>query len=315
MYKINTKVNSYKFSDLVILAGTDPRFDASVINLKLRESSIKKINFECYSIGKPLALTFKNTQIGWNFDILIKILLGKHFLSKKLFLSKCPKILLGSYLNNFKISNYLNLYLNKNLDISFLNLNISSLNSNFLGVNNSNNNNSYIMRSNFVYLVGGNLNNQLNNFSQKKKLIFQGSVGNSSLLFSDLVLPTFSFLEKKNKYLNNDGIFTHTENMNKTLKNIREDYIIFIVLFKYLSGNFFKNNYNFIKKITSLKLQNTLLIYKLSNIEKYNIKNIEKNIKNFYLTSDILQLSLTMRKCSKTIFIHKYSYKFYNNFN
>ena len=314
MYKLNTPVNLYKFTDLVLLVGTDTRFDASVLNLKLREAYIKKNNFECFSIGKPLSLTFKNTQLGWNFNIFLQILLGKHKLSKKIFLSKYPKILLGNYLSNFKIYKKLNLYLNKNLDISFINLNISSINSNFLGVSNSCNNYSPILRSNTIYFLNTYLNN-FSNYSQDKFLIFQGSVGNSNLMLSDIILPTFSFLEKKNIYLNNDGIFTKTENISKTLKNIREDFVVFMSLYKYLSGNYLDSNYNYIKKFTTLNLSNTLSIYRENNFEKFHIKNIEKNIKNFYLTSNILKTSLTMRKCSKTIFIHKYGYKFYYNSN
>lgn len=314
MYKLNTSVNLYKYTDLIMLVGVDTRFDASIVNLKLREAYIKKIDFECFSIGKPLSLTFKNIQLGWNFNIFLKILSGKHSLSKKIFLSKYPKIFLGSYLSNFKIYKKLNFYLNKNLDISFLNLKISSINSSFLGTSNSYNNYSYILRSNTIYCLDISLSN-FSRYTQNKFLIFQGSIGNSNLMLSDVILPTFSFLEKRNIYINNDGIFTKTENISKILSNSREDSILFITLYKYLYGNFFNNNYNYIKKFTSLNLQNTLAVYNFSNIEKFNIKNIERNIKNFYLTSNILKTSLTMRKCSKTMFIHKYSYKFYYGCN
>ena len=313
MYKLNTPINLYKNSDLILLVGIDTRFDASIVNLKLRENYIKTINFECFSIGKPLALTFKNTQLGWNFDIFLQIILGKHKISKKIFKSKNPKILLGTYLSNFNISKNLNLYLNNNLDISFLNLKISSINSNFLGVSNSLNNNSYIKRSNVIYFLNSNLKN-FSKYSQNKFLIYQGSFGNSNLISFDIILPTFSFLEKKNIYINNDGIFTKTEFIGKTLQYIREDYLIFISLYKYLFNNFLLFN-NKINNFVTCRLQNTLNIYNNKNIEKFYIKNIEKNIKNFYLNSDILQTSLTMRKCSKTIFIHKYSYKYYNNSN
>ena len=314
MYKLNSSINTFKHTDLIILAGVDTRFDASIINLKIRESFIKKSNFECFSIGKPLSLTFKNTQIGWNSDILINIFLGKHSLSKKLLSSKYPKILLGSYLNNFKISNKLNLYLNKNLDISFLNLKISSINANFLGVSNTKNNYSSILRSKVIYFLDTNLNN-FSSYSQNKFLIFQGSTGNSNLMLSDIILPTFSFLEKKNIYINNDGIFTKTEKISKNLKFIREDFVIFITLFKFLNGSFFDNNYKSLKILFNLQLKNTLIIYNLINFERFNINNIERNFKNFYLTSNILKMSLTMRKCSKTIFIHKNSYKIYYNCN
>ena len=314
MYKLNSSINVYKYTDLVLLVGVDTRFDASILNLKLREAYIKKINFKSYSIGKPLSLTFKNTQLGWNFNIFLDILKGKHPLSKEIYFSKNPKILIGSHLANFKIYNKLNFYLNKNLDISFLNLKISSLNSNFLGVSNSYNNYSYILRSKTVYLLDTNLDN-FSKYAQNKFLIFQGSLGNSNLILSDVILPTFSFLEKKNIYLNNEGIFTKTENISKTLQYCRDDFVVFISLYKFLSGKYLSNNFNIIKSVSKLRLKNTLAIYKNSSIEKFNIKNIEKNIKNFYLTSNILKTSLTMRKCSKTIFIHRNSYKFYYNSN
>jgi NADH-quinone oxidoreductase subunit G len=314
MYKLNSSINAYKYTDFVLLIGVDTRFDASVLNLKLREAYIKKINLKCYSIGKPLSLTFKNTQLGWNFNLFLDILKGKHPLSKEIYFSKSPKILIGSYLSNFKIYNKLNFYLNKNLDISFLNLKISSLNSNFLGVSNSYNNYSYILRSKTIYLLDTSLDN-FSNYAQNKFLIFQGSLGNSNLLLSNVILPTFSFLEKKNIYLNNEGIFTKTENISKTLQYCRDDFIVLIALYKFLLGKNLSNTFINVKSISKLPLKNTLAIYKNYNIEKFNVKNIEKNVKNFYLTSDILKTSLTMRKCSKTIFIHRNSYKFYYNSN
>ena len=313
MYKLNTSVNLYKHTDLILLVGVDTRFDASTINLKLRENYIKSMNFECFSIGKPLALTFKNTQLGWNFDIFLQILFGKHKMSKKILTSKHPKILLGSFLSKFNILINLNSYLNKNLDISFLNLKISSINSNFLGVLNSYNNNSYVLRSNLIYFLNTNFKNKLN-YAQNKFLIFQGSSGNSNLMSFDMILPSFIFLEKKNIYINNDGIFTKTENVGKTLQHIREDYLIFIVLYKYLFNTFLTFNTK-INNFVTCRLQNTLSININMNMEKFYIKNIEKNIKSFYLTSNILKTSLTMRKCSKTIFIHRYGYKYYNNSN
>lgn len=50
--------------NIYLLVGFDPRFELSILNLKLKEISVNNINFECYSIGKPLNLNFKNIQLG-----------------------------------------------------------------------------------------------------------------------------------------------------------------------------------------------------------------------------------------------------------
>jgi NADH-quinone oxidoreductase subunit G len=314
-YKLNTSVKLYKFTDVVLLIGVDTRFDSSSLNLKLREAYIQKIDFACFSIGKPLSLTFKNVQLGWNFNIFLQVVLGKHRISKIIFLSKYPKFLLGSYLSNFKIYKKLNSYLNKNLDISLLNINVTSISSSFLGFSSVfNNNYSLVLRSSTIYFLNSSLSNFFN-CSQNKFLIFQGSLGNSDLILFNIILPTFSFLEKKNIYLNNEGIFTKTEKVGKFFKNIREDFVIFISLYKYLFGSFLCNSNINIKKFMTLSLSNTLYIYDKYIFENFYIKNIEKHINNFYLTSNILKTSLTMRKCSKTIFIHRYGYKFYYNSN
>ena len=158
--------------------------------------------------------------------------------------------------------------------------------------------------------------NNLNNLVHDKFLIYQGSVEQKSIIYSNIILPTTSFLEKKNIYMTQENIFITTEKTNKFFKNTRNDYTIFIILLKFLNKVFPKiKSYYVIKCITKKKILSSINIKTINSSTIINLNVIESNIKNYFLNSNLLRLSLTMRKCSKTMFLHRNSYKFYNNIN
>lgn len=81
----NSRKNGEK---LVLLVGTNPRFEASSFNIRLRGSGV-------VSIGFPTDLTYRKSHIGCGLRALLEIALGKAFLVRQ--------ILRGSFLVDFII--------------------------------------------------------------------------------------------------------------------------------------------------------------------------------------------------------------------
>lgn len=212
----NTDFQELNLLDFVLLVGIDSRFDASNLNIKLKEASFQNFNFSSYSISKPLNLSFKNQQLGWNLNIFIQILEGKHKLSKVLLKSKKSLIVLHpdfKDLINFKVLQ------NKFKNINFIvyNSEISSLNSIFLGCSSYNFKESVFLRSSSLYYLESEISKTL-----KKNIfvIFQGNIGSDSLKYSNVILPTLSYFEKNNLYFNILGKFINTDKNILVYKNI-----------------------------------------------------------------------------------------------
>jgi NADH dehydrogenase (ubiquinone) Fe-S protein 1 len=95
----NTRFNSTFVdildSDLCLTVGTNIRFEASLLNVRLKQC-VKRGNFIKASIGLNENLTYSNLSIGNSIQTLIKIAEGRHPFCKVLVKSKAPSLIIGS---------------------------------------------------------------------------------------------------------------------------------------------------------------------------------------------------------------------------
>lgn len=94
-YLLNNKISGIEDADLVLLVGSNPRFEAPLLNARLRKSYIHKEQ-EIAMIGPKVDLTYKYTHLGDSPDILQQILDKSHPFAQKLASAKRPLIILGS---------------------------------------------------------------------------------------------------------------------------------------------------------------------------------------------------------------------------
>jgi NADH-quinone oxidoreductase chain G len=93
-YLQNTPIASIENSDLCLLVGVDPRYEASLLNVRLRKRYLEG-GFSVASVGSPLNLTFPCQQLGLGKETFIDICEGYHPFSKQLALSQKPIIIIG----------------------------------------------------------------------------------------------------------------------------------------------------------------------------------------------------------------------------
>jgi NADH-quinone oxidoreductase chain G len=329
-YLQNTSIASIEESDLCLLIGVDPRYEASLLNVRLRKRYLEG-GFTVASVGSPLNLTFPCQQLGLGKKTFIDVCEGYHPFSKQLAMAQKPIVIIGSTLFSSKTDNSLayNLVnvLKRNVPalvnsdwngLNFLNLEVNSVGIFDLGISEENSNNQY----DIAFLLASDLSST--KLSKDTFVIYQGSHGDISANIADVVLPGATFVEKSNIFTNVEG---HSQIANKVISPpglAREDWKVLTELIRFLIRTCLVN-----KKVVSKgrqKLSNTDKIIKLvpsiascyntnyyyrneshtfleTKLGQTKFNNSEKlpfnkSVHNFYITSNITRASVTMVKCS-----------------
>jgi len=311
-YIFNSSINGIEDSDIILLVGTNPRLEATILNARIRKAYVKK-NLKIYSIGDSGDLTYPYINIGSSTSIIRDIASGNHEISNKIKKAKKPMIIIGEsaladksgqYIfetlkdflqkNNLirKDWNALNILTQQASRVGAIDLGLCLINQNdnFLFFNKLDNDDFKL-----VYLLGAdNIN-----FDKKDKfIIYQGSHGDRGAEIADIVLPGAAYTEKNGLFVNLEGKLQEAYKASYPPGNSREDWIIFKdlanVMKKPLGFNNIKNLRELIKKEIQLKI-NT----KIS--KKNKIGFIEKDIVlkpiDYYYTNSIARSSKVMNEC------------------
>jgi NADH dehydrogenase/NADH:ubiquinone oxidoreductase subunit G len=85
--------------DKVLLIGSNPRYEASILNLRLRQSVMaitkKNLTIDITNIGCPVNLTYPNGHEGAQMNTLYLLAQGKNILAKNLIQAKTPTSIIG----------------------------------------------------------------------------------------------------------------------------------------------------------------------------------------------------------------------------
>jgi NADH-quinone oxidoreductase subunit G len=93
-YLFNTTIAGIEEADLCLLIGTNPRFEAPLVNARLRKRHLQG-GFGVAAIGLALDLTFPVENLGTGGDVLMALASGDHPYAAKLRDAKCPMLVLG----------------------------------------------------------------------------------------------------------------------------------------------------------------------------------------------------------------------------
>lgn len=316
-YLFNINLKNIKDSDLCLIIGCNPRREASILNIHLK-NRFEKGNYTIYNIGSNLNFTYPITHLGVSFKILINILEGKHSFCKFFKKSKKPIIILGNDFlkekNNFFLFNYLKkllflLFKNNIKIINTLQSEISFIN--FLEINFKqkkiiNNKNIHFL---FLYNTDLKYNKFKKLISNNPFIIYQGHHFTENAQNSNLILPGLLFLEKNSIYMNIEGLVQKTQKVLK-IKNLQK-----------CDKNIFKNllNYFNFKIIDYLPLNNLYVYLKKNNIIIYNnyIKFYKYTIifNTIFKKNNIKNNQTILEKYSRVLSQSHGIYKELTNFN
>ena len=213
-YLFNSTINGIEESDFIFLIGTNPRFEATILNARIRKSYLNN-NTKIVSLNDLGDLTYPYESLDGQTQTLKDIFDGNHNISKQIIGAKKPMIVLGESLLNINSSKYFFnkikefLIKNKRVSEEWNPLNVLSCDAATVGnydlglVNEDNNLLKDLQNHKFdiVYLLGqDNLN-----FDKKDEfIIYQGSHGDKGAEIADIILPGSAYTEQ-------DGYFTNLE--------------------------------------------------------------------------------------------------------
>jgi NADH-quinone oxidoreductase chain G len=144
--KFSTTFTDILSSDLCLLVGTNPRFEASLLNVRLKKRMTRGL-FTVGTLGLTEDLTYKNENLGVASENLIAILEGKHPFCQKLAKANKPVIILGESVLKRKdglviqqmiqnMSKNVNIINEEWVGMNFLPTTANSVNNSYLGLNN-----------------------------------------------------------------------------------------------------------------------------------------------------------------------------------
>ena len=317
-YLFNSSIKNIEKADFILLIGTNPRHEATMINARIRKAKIQNKNLKIFSIGNPGDLTYDYELIGEKTDDIKDIIEGKSKISKILKDSKNPIIIIGETALETKSGGFIfeeikdNLFKNNFINdqwnaLSILHKEASTVGALDLKILNSKSNNFFNDLSSgkfkLLYLLGSeNLR-----FDKKDTfVIYQGSHGDKGAEIADVILPSPAYTEQNGLFSNVEGRIQECRKASYPPGLAKEDYKIFNLLNQKLIQKNIYDSFNEIRKevlghltdfekIGSLpkqvKMKNDK-VNKLFHSEKIVIEPID-----YYYTNSISRSSKTMSEC------------------
>ena len=119
-YLFNSTINGIEESDLILLIGANPRFEATMVNARIRKAYLNN-NTKIISLNDVGDLTYSYEFLDGKTQTIKDITENKNEVSKNIIDSKKPMIILGESFLNTKSANYL-FYSLKNFLLKIINL-------------------------------------------------------------------------------------------------------------------------------------------------------------------------------------------------
>ena len=317
-YLFNSSIKNIEKADLILLIGTNPRHEATMINARIRKAKLQNKNLKIFSIGDPGDLTYDYELIGEKTDDIKDIIEGNSKILKILKNSKNPIIIIGETALETKsggfifeeIKDYLfkNNFINDQWNaLSILHKEASTVGALDLKILNSKSSNFFNDLSSgkfkLLYLLGSE------NLRFEKRdtfVIYQGSHGDKGAEIADVILPSPAYTEHNGLFSNVEGRIQECRKASYPPGLAKEDYKIFNLLNQKLIQKNIYDSFNEIRKevlghltdfekIGSLPKQMKMKndkVNKLFHSEKIVIEPID-----YYYTNSISRSSKTMSEC------------------
>lgn len=94
-YRFNTGIEQLEYADVILLVGTNPRWDAAMINARIRKGHLNH-KVKVGVIGERLDLNYPYEYLGAGVDSLSDVMKGKSDFAKALKKAERPAVILGA---------------------------------------------------------------------------------------------------------------------------------------------------------------------------------------------------------------------------
>ncbi|MDC0921611.1 NADH-quinone oxidoreductase subunit NuoG [Candidatus Pelagibacter sp.] len=316
-YLFNSTINGIEESDLIFLIGTNPRYEATILNARIRKSYLNN-NTKIISLNDLGDLTYPYESLDGKTKTLKDIFDGNHEISKKIISADKPMIVMGESLLNLDSSKYffnsIKNFLTQNKKISeeWNSFNILSCDASTVGnydlgiINESNNLLKDLQNHKFdiLYLIGqDNLN-----FDKKDEfIIYQGSHGDKGAEIADIILPGSAYTEQDGYFTNLEGKIQKAYKASYPPGDAKEDWQIINELAELMNN---RKLFNDKEELESSMLNHLNLLKErqineedeLNKIEDNEFKDevLKVNVKDYYFSNVVARSSKTMIECNNS---------------
>ena len=324
-YLFNSSIQEIDNADAILLIGTNPRWEACVLNARIRKAYI---NNDCKIglIGKKLDLTYKYEHLSDSIEHINDLLNNNSPFSEVLKNSKKSLIIIGNSAINYRdgkevlnvcseIAKKYNVANNNFNGFNILQQDISKVGAIDIGFYNQDfalnfdqNIKKHISKFNpVVFLLSCDEINH--SILEGAFIVYLGHHGDDLAQLADIVLPSPAYTEKSSTYMNMEGRVLQTTRCYHPLGVSKEEWKIF----RALSNNFSqKLKFNNLSELRN-EISNLFPVFKEINYlppsskldfgssTKIEDRVLEYNIKNFYMTDVISRASITMANCTREI--------------
>ena len=319
-YIFNSSIEGIEESDLILLIGCNPRYEATMVNARIKKMCSKNKSL-VYSIGDPGDLTYDYEVIGDNTEVINDLINNKNEFSKKFLNAKKPIVILGEScleiesgkfifeeIKNFLTKN--NFITEKWNSLNVLSQNASTVGSLDLKLMNYDDNNNFIFfdklknkEFKFLYLLSSD---NLDIVKNNEFVVYQGSHGDRGAEIADVILPSPAYTEQNGLYSNLEGRIQECRKASYPTGDSKEDWKIFNLLSERIHN---KKLFISQSEISELALTLTPNFSSINSLPNRNFKNSKKKdaiffsekiiIKpiDYYFTNSISRSSKTMAEC------------------
>ena len=319
-YIFNSKINGIEEADLILMIGTNPRYEATMINARIRKAFLNN-NTKIISLNNVGDLTYPYESLDGNSQTVKDIFENNNELSKKIINSKKPLIIIGESFLRIRSAEYLfnslKDFLKKNEKISseWNPLNVLSVDAGTVGnldldiIDRNNKLLDEVKENKFeiIYLFGQD------NLDFKKKnefIIYQGSHGDRGAEIADIILPGAAYTEQSGHYTNLEGKIQKAYKASYPPGDAKEDWQIINDLAEVMNNRKLFNDkeelessmFNYLK--IKQEQKNSDFIEKIEQ-KTFENEKIKVEFKDYYFSNVVARASKTMFECNNSKLVLK----------
>jgi len=215
-YLMNSKIVGVEDTDLLLLIGTNPKYESPVFNSRILKAT-KRNNLRVALIGTAHDLTYKYLHLGTTLKPLLEISEGKHPFAQILKQAKLPMVVVGnSVLARRDGAAVLDLIKQLSLNspivnkaagwngFNILHQEVGRLSALELGLATRN---SKINKEKLklVFVLGADNNIRVDDIPKDAVVVYLGTHGDEGAYFADFILPSAAYTEKSCTFVNMEG--------------------------------------------------------------------------------------------------------------
>ena len=314
-YLFNSTINGIEEADFILLIGSNPRYEATILNARIRKAYLQN-KTKIISLNDVGDLTYPYESLDGDIENIKKITEDSHEVSNLIKKAKKPLIIFGQSSLKTKSAKYIfesvKSFLKKNNKMSdewnslnTISENASTVGSFDLGLYKTVDGSNEVLKDlenhmfEIVYLLG------VDNLKFEKKnefVIYQGSHGDKGAEIADIILPGAAYTEQNGYFTNLEGKIQKAYKASFPPEEAKEDWLIINELAEAMNHRKLFNDKDELD--SSLLNQINLFIEKDKSIKSSTVENIEfkqeiLKVENedYYYSNAIARASKTMLEC------------------